>query len=307
MKHFPPIILVPLALLALAACSPQHDARPVASAHAAAPQQPAPVAVARGKIEVEGGLLELAPAASGVVAQMLVKEGQPVRKGQVLLRLEDDALRADLAVAQSELQLAQTRAKARAARLPALRQTHARWQAAVREGAADAQSQDKAAQALRDAQSDAGIAQAEATVARRKLDQLQAQLRRMELRAPEAGVAVRVAAQAGSAVTGGVPAVVLLPERPLVVRAELNESFVHAVRAGMRATVVADTDAGGAQPGLPGLPGAKVVRVSPVYGTARLQDDPLRGPVRVVDCLLAFDTPPQGARVGQNVRVTFHE
>lgn len=290
---------------ALAGCSPQRDTPPSAAPRAAAAQQAAPAAVARGKIEVEGGLIDLAPATAGVVAQVLVKEGQQVQKGQVLLRLVDDDLRADLAVAQAELQLAQTRAKARAARLPALRRTHERWQAAVREGAADAQGRDEAAQALQAAQSDAEVAQAEAAVARRKLDQLQTQLRRMELRAPEAGVAVRVAAQAGSAVAGGASAVVLLPARPLRVRAELNESFVSAVRVGMRATVVADTDAGGAQQ--PSLPAAKVVRVSPVYGTARLQDDPLRGPVRVVECVLAFDEPPQGARVGQNVRVTFHE
>ncbi|MPM27966.1 hypothetical protein SDC9_74483 [bioreactor metagenome] len=55
------------------------------------------------------------------------------------------------------------------------------------------------------------------------------------------------------------------------------------------------------------LPDAKVVRISPVYGAAHLQDDAQRGPVRVIECVLAFDQPPTHARVGQNVRVSFHE
>lgn len=304
MKHtsYRLLALLLLGASALPGCSPQRDAHPMAAR--AATQPGAPVAVARGKIEVEGGLLELAPASAGVVRQLLAKEGQQVAKGQLLLRLGDDEPRAELAVAQSELQLAQTRARTRAARLPALRQTHDRWQAAVREGAAEAQGLDEAAQALRDGQADAQVADVEVAVARAKLAQLQTQLKRLELRAPEAGVVVRVAAQLGAPVTSSAPAVVLLPARPLLVRAELNESFAHAVRVGMSASVVADGDGGGAQPG---LPDAKVLRISPVYGTARLQDDPLRGPVRVVDCLLTFDQAPQGARVGQNVRVTFHE
>ena len=40
---------------------------------------------------------------------------------------------------------------------------------------------------------------------------------------------------------------------------------------------------------------------------ARLQDDAQRGPVRVVECVLAFDQPPANVKVGQNVRVSFHE
>lgn len=304
MKHTSHRLLALLLLgaSALPGCSPQRDAHP-AAARAATPPL-APVAVARGKIEVEGGLLDLAPAGAGVVRQLFAREGQQVAKGQPLLRLADDEPRAEQAVAQSELQLAQARARARAARLPALRQAQERWQTAVREGAAEAQGLDEASQALQGAQSDVQVAVAEVAVARAKLAQLQTQLRRLELLAPEAGTVVRVLVQPGTAVGTAAPALVLLPARPLLVRAELNESFVPAVRVGMRASVVADGDGGGAQGA---LPGAKVLRISAVYGQARLQDDPLRGPVRVVDCLLAFDQPPQGARVGQNVRVTFHE
>ena len=174
----------------------------------------------------------------------------------------------------------------------------------IDEGAADAQNVDEAAQALRDAQAEIDVAAAEAQVAQRKLEQLRAQHKRQELRAPEAGTVVRLATHAGSQAVPGTPAVVLLPQRPLQVRAEINESFAAAVREGMRATVTLDADGAAQQQ----LPSARVLRISPVYGTARLQDDQQRGPVRVIDCVLVFDQAPAAAvRVGQNVRVLFHE
>ena len=290
----------------LAGCGPSHDAPANAGQASAKAQQngPAAVAVARGKIEVEGGLLDLSPAVAGVVQQLSVKEGQSVQRGQLLLRLADDTGQADLAVAESEAQLAKARQKARAARLPQLKQTLSRWQAAAREGAADAQNVDEAAQALRDAQAEIDVAAAEAQVAQRKLEQLRAQHKRQELRAPEAGTVVRLATHAGSQAVPGTPAVVLLPQRPLQVRAEINESFAAAVREGMRATVTLDADGAAQQQ----LPSARMLRISPVYGTARLQDDQQRGPVRVIECVLVFEQAPAAAvRVGQNVRVQFHE
>lgn len=290
----------------LAGCGPSHDAPANAGQASAKAQQngPAAVAMARGKIEVEGGLLDLSPAVAGVVQQLSVKEGQSVQRGQLLLRLADDTGQADLAVAESEAQLAKARQKARAARLPQLKQTLSRWQAAAREGAADAQNVDEAAQALRDAQAEIDVAAAEAQVAQRKLEQLRAQHKRQELRAPEAGTVVRLATHAGSQAVPGTPAVVLLPQRPLQVRAEVNESFAAAVREGMRATVTLDADGAAQQQ----LPSARVLRISPVYGTARLQDDQQRGPVRVIECVLVFEQAPAAAvRVGQNVRVQFHE
>ena len=300
-------LLLALVCLQLAACSrgdggiQGHAA--LMGAAVAATEGRAPLAVARGKIDVEGGLLNLNVAASGQVEQVAVQEGQRVQKGQLLLRLSDEAVQADVAVAESELQLAETRQKAKAARLAPLKQTLGRWQAAAREGAADLQKVDEAAQQLRDAQAESDMAAAEALVARRKLQQLQAQRKRHELRAPVAATVVRLQAHAGTQLTPETTALVLLPQTPLIVRAELNESFAGTVKPGMQADVVVDGDAGEG----PGLPAARIMRISPVYGTARLQDDTQRGPVRVVECVLQFDQAPTGVRVGQNVRVSFHE
>lgn len=294
----------------LSGCSPAGTAPASAppvppTQDAAAAEQPnGPVAIARGKIEVTGGLIELAPGLAGVVQQLPIQEGQSVQREQLLLRLADEVARRDLAVAESEWQLALARAKAKADRLPLLKTTLNRWQTAEREGAADAHSVDQAAQQLRNAQAEADVAQAEVKVAQAKLEQLRALHKRLELRAPEAGTIVRVHTNAGSQVAPNQSVMSLLPNKPLMVRAELNESFVNAVREGMRASVVVDGEAGS---DAPALPEAKVLRISPVYGAANLQDDTQRGPVRVVECVLAFEQAPTNARVGQNVRVTFYE
>ncbi|WOI44345.1 efflux RND transporter periplasmic adaptor subunit [Acidovorax sp. BLS4] len=294
--------LIP-ALLATAVLLVACNEKPLPSAVAAEPPPPAQVAVARGKIEVPGGLLELSPAQEGLVQAVAVQEGQTVQRGQLLLRLAGDAAGSEAAVAQSELHLAQARHQARAQRLPALRRTAARLSEAVTAGAAEPQRADEALQAVRDAEADLAVSQAEAEVARSRLAQVQAQRARLELHAPEDGTVVRVGTQAGqrAPASGSAAAITLLPRRPLVVRAELNESYAAQVHVGQRATVTTDGDTAAAA-----MPPAHVVRISPVLGTGRLQDDVQRGPVRIVECVLEFDQAPT-ARVGQNVRVSFHD
>ncbi len=290
-----------LACAWLSACTPSGPDASAETAQASA-KAPRALALARGKIDVEGGLLELSAGSEGLVQQLLVKEGQRVRSGQVLLHLADAAAQAESEVAAAQLQLAEKQLAAHTARLPRLEQSLARWQTAASQGAADAQQVEEAAQALRDAQSEQAIAKAEVQLAQQKRAQLRAQLSRLELRAPEAAEVVRVYSHTGAYVAPGARAVVLLPQKPLLVRAELNEAFAAVVREGMPAKVVIDGDAGAAQ----SLPSAKVLRISPIYGIGRLQEDTQRGPVRVIEAVLAFDEPPK-ARVGQNVRVTFHE
>src|SRR5438552_8375920 len=68
--------------------------------------------IANGKVDIEGGVVEVAARRFGVIKDVLVHEGDVVRKGQVLARQEDqDSLlaivsaRATLAQAESQLTL----------------------------------------------------------------------------------------------------------------------------------------------------------------------------------------------------------
>jgi len=308
------IALLSLFASLLAACGPATDsALPAAQAQAAAaPRGAAPVAMARGKIEVPGGLIELGAPAGGWVESVAVAEGDHVRRGQALLRLADTAARADIALAEAEVQAARARQQAQAVRLPAARQYAARLVEAAAAGGLDRQRADDAGQAARELDASLAVAAADTQVASRRLAQAQAQLARLVLSAPTEGRVVRLLAQPGTRVDTTPALLVLLPDRPLQVRAELNESFAAKVRAGMKAEVTVDSSAGGAA----AFRSARVVRLAAVMGPTRLEDDGSspRGGQRVVDCFLVFDPPlsagAEGAvawRVGQNVRVNFHE
>lgn len=300
------VAAVTAGLAALPACTDHTaSATPAAAAASAAsaPSTHTSIAMARGRIEVQGGLLELSPPQDGQVDTLAVQEGQQVTRGQLLLRLGGAAAQAEAGVAQAELRLAEERVRSRAQALPTLRRAVDRFEQAAAAGAAEPRRAEEAAQALRDGESGWAVSRAEADVARQKLAHLHVQQRQLELRAPEDGTVVRVATQVGQrllAAAGSPAAVTLLPHRPLQVRAELNESYAAAVRPGMRATVTTDGDVPAVA-----LPAARVVRMSPVLGTARLQDDAQRGPQRIVECVLEFDQPPALARPGQTVRVAF--
>ncbi|MFW8363517.1 biotin/lipoyl-binding protein, partial [Klebsiella pneumoniae] len=70
------------------------------------------VAVARGRIDIEGGLLKLSMARAGTLASVAVHEGEQVKRGQLLASLDSraaqlgvDAAKAQLKQAQAQLEL----------------------------------------------------------------------------------------------------------------------------------------------------------------------------------------------------------
>ncbi|MBS0388668.1 MAG: biotin/lipoyl-binding protein, partial [Proteobacteria bacterium] len=72
---------------------------------------PSPYAtIANGKVDIEGGVVEVAARRPGTISEVLVQEGDFVRKGQVLARQEDEDARlavksAQAAVAQAQSQI----------------------------------------------------------------------------------------------------------------------------------------------------------------------------------------------------------
>src|SRR3954454_22002672 len=86
----------------------QAAAAKLAAAHA--PKSPY-VAIANGKADVEGGIIQVAARSAGVIRDVLVQEGDDVTKGQILAQLDDDearisADRAGAEVAQAKAQVA---------------------------------------------------------------------------------------------------------------------------------------------------------------------------------------------------------
>ncbi|WP_426688058.1 efflux RND transporter periplasmic adaptor subunit [Rhodanobacter ginsengiterrae] len=279
----------------LAGCSAA-DAPPAGNAQ----PTPAYAAVARGRIDIEGGLLNLTMPREGILASVDVHEGEQVRQGQLLATLDTEPARLAVAGAQAELEQAQAQSKLLDIKLAAARQRAQRLAAAVAAGAGDGQSADDAREAAALLDADRQANRAAIDIASQKLDQARYEVKQRSLFAPFGAEVIRVAAQPGASVSSATgPLFVLLPQKPRIVRAELNESFVGAIRPGMPAEVVADSA------GRPAPWPAHVLRIGQIYGPAQLENDPqVRANARTVECVLAFDQP-QTLRIGQRVIVRF--
>lgn len=289
------VALAAVALLGLPALSACQKAEP--------PAEAAPLhAIARGRIEVQGGLLALSAPIDGELRALDVVEGQKVRKGDVLARFDTADLTDDTHLIEAQANQSRQRHTAAQRKARGLSETVGRYEQAAKAGAASAQALAEAQQSLANVQSEVDAAAAEIAVADQRLAQARNRLHRAQLIAPADGVALRVAASSGQRLSAGAPVLTLLPDRPLIVRAEINESFIGRVRPGMKATVTIDPAPSGAKP----LPAARLTYLSPVYTHARQDDDVERGPSRVVEGLLEFDARPD-VRVGQTVRVRFDD
>lgn len=288
-------IVAVLAACGLAGCD-DNDARARSADTAPASRY---VAMARGVVEVDGGTVTLYAPRDGRIVAVPATEGDLVKHGDVLAQI--DAQAADLAVEAAQADLAQAQAQ--------LAVLHARQGAAERraerlghasdEGLASGQSADEAASA-RDAQR-AEIAASEAAVAQAKQKLKTAQWERTQrtVAAPVDGRVARRLVNVGSGVSAQPPTelFVLIPQAPLVVRAELEQDYVDRVHPGMDAEVVDETAPDKVYP-------ATVRRLGDMFarrnGEANGNE---RQDVRVLDCVLTLKA--SDVRIGQRVLVRF--
>lgn len=290
---------LPLALLAVAllvGCS-QGDA-PATSKVAT----PAYAAIARGRIDIEGGLLRLAMPSEGIVVSVDAHEGDHVHKGQLLAQLDPEPAKLALEAALAEQQQAVVQASALEQRVRAADLRASRLARAAKAGAGDLQSADDAQEAAHQVHAELANARASEALAKQKIAAARYQLSLRSLRAPMDGQIVQRKVQPGASASPAAGAVfVILPDAPRIVHAELNESFAGAVHVGMPAEV--EDDSGSGMPPM----SAHVSRIGQVFGASTLEDDPqVRANTRTVECILTLDHPPSTLlRIGQRVLVKF--
>ncbi len=249
MKALRPWLLIPVAAL-LVAAGVWYAKRPrpllVAVHIVASGRVEATVANTRAGTVMANHRARLAPGQGGLVAELSVKEGDHVCKGQVLLRLWNHDLIAQLALARSEVE--QANASAAEAQLRAdLADREAKRQRSLLEqqiAAADrvdrAESEAAAAWAMHQA------AQAAAAVRERQVAVIEAQLERTIVRAPFDGVVAEVNGEVGEFVTPspvGIPtppAIDLIDDGRPYVSAPIDEIDAAKVRVGMAARITLD-------------------------------------------------------------------
>jgi multidrug resistance efflux pump len=252
-------------------------------------------AVARGRIDVEGGLLEVVTPREGRIARVLVHEGQHVRRGEHLIELDTTAARLGIQAAQAGLREADAQQHALVTQIAAASQRAERLRAAAKAGAGEGQTADDAEAQVQQLAAQRDIALATRAAAEARLAASEYELSQLAITAAQDALVTQVVAQVGGqAAPAAGPLLTLLPETPRIVRAELSEVYADAVRADMPARVSPEDDPGRSWP-------AHVLRVSAIVGPARLEEDAQRRSVeRTVECVLSLDgeTP---LRVGQRV------
>ncbi|MCC7256938.1 MAG: efflux RND transporter periplasmic adaptor subunit [Gammaproteobacteria bacterium] len=197
----------------------------------------------------------LAPPVGGQIARLPVKKGDAVKRGDVLLELWNEDLRAQLALQQRDRVAAEARAReacvtAEVAAAEAARATRLRADRLIAEEAADRAVGEAEARAAgcTAARESARVSQARVQVAQANLD-------RTILRAPFAGVIAEINGELGEFVT---PSPVGVPTPPTVdvvdasclyISAPIDEVDAPAVRTGQRAQITLDAFPGRKFPG----------------------------------------------------------
>lgn len=265
-------ILVAALVLALVAAAAAWLTRPPAAV--ALTLQSAPLLRTlqfSGRVEARSRV-EVGSTLTGRVAVVEAQEGDAVRAGQALLRLDDAEWRAALAQAeagerQASARLAGLRAGGRDTATAAVAQAQAqlaaaqadqdRTRALVAQGflsparldeatraLAVARAQLDAAQAQRSALGTAGseIEQAEAALAlaRAGADAARTRLAQAAVRAPAGARVLQRLAEPGQIVQPGRALLVLALDGPLELAAQVDERFLEELRIGQRAAVRAD-------------------------------------------------------------------
>jgi len=196
-----------------------------------------------GELSAQPGLdVKLGPLVSGRLGAVLVAEGDRVRAGQILARMDPTPLKD--AVQQVQAQLLQAHAQEQNARAKLDRATKA-----LQAGVAAAQEVDDDRLAL-------AQAQAATRTAAAALSTAQNQLSRSELRAPFAGVVAHVFVPAGEPVDANKPVVEVARLDRVELRAPLAPQLAERVRPDQEAELRVDALPDRAFPG-------QVVAVSP--------------------------------------------
>ena len=285
--------------LSLSAC--QKPGAPGGSQAAAVKAPPSPyAAIAAGKVDVEGGVIEVAARRAGIVDQVFVQEGDVVTKGQILARQEDeDTLlavnNARASVNQAQAALALTQVNIRTAQ-----REYDRLEKLAPTNFVAQQKLDQARDAIDSARATLDAQQAAVAVTRAQLAQAEYQQDLTIVRAPMDGKIIRRYAQPGvGASTLNVSTMFdLEPAIPHIIRSEIVESSIPDVKIGQEAEIVPEADPTKTYVG-------KVMRIAATFGARKLKSDGGNeaSDERVVEVVVSADNTP--FLIGQRVLVKF--
>jgi HlyD family secretion protein len=257
-------------------------------------------AIANGKIDVEGGIIQIAARRGGVVREVLVQEGDRVTAGQILARQEDDEPRLSLQSAAADVAQAESQLRLINVEINTAQREYDRLQKLVSTNFVAAQRLDQARDAIASAQARLAAQQSAIQTARARRDQAAYNVELTVIRAPQDGRIVRRYANPGAgASTLNVSNMFdLEPDAPRIARAEIVEADIPNITTDQAVEITPEGDPSKVYIG-------KVLRRAAVFGARKLaSDDPSqRSDERVVEVVVAVNDAP--LLIGQRVLVKF--
>ena len=185
---------------------------------------------------------------TGKVTHIYVEEGQSVREGQVLARLDDSQARAQLAFAEAQLAASRKSFAEDQARLREAELNFGRRQRLLEDGVVGRAEVDTAASEVESLKARIAYTQQQVLVAEAQVNLRQTDLNDMVVRAPFSGVAISKDAQPGEMISpvsagGGFTRTgigTIVDMSSLEIEVDVNESFINRVRPGQRVEAVLD-------------------------------------------------------------------
>lgn len=185
---------------------------------------------------------------TGKVVDVLIEEGQAVRKGEVLARLDDSQIRAALGVARAQLEAARKVAAEDEARLREALLTQERLNQLVTEGVVGRAEVDSANATVDSLKARIELATQQIAVAESQVRARETDLADMVVRAPFDGVAISKDAQPGEMISpvsagGGFTRTgigTIVDMTSLEIEVDVSESYINRVRPGQPVEAVLD-------------------------------------------------------------------
>ncbi len=230
----------------------------------------------------------LSPGTGGQIGLLTVEDGDFVKKGQLLLELWNNDLKAEAALAESQVKAATANASVASLQAQIAQREADRMRQLVRDNAISDQDADKALTEAKVRQASYDAAETDVQASRSRLGVIKAQLERTQLIAPFDGIVAKINGELNEYVTPSPPGIptpptiILLDTSCFYVVAPIDEVDAPAVKINMDARVILDAFGNTPFP-------ARVRRIDPYVLDLEKQ-------ARTVDVEVAFDSDENGEK-----------
>lgn len=189
---------------------------------------------------------KLAPPAGGQIAKMLVKKGERVVAGQILLELWDQDMHAQERLSRDQLKTSEMRVREVCSMAEASQRDAQRSKELKEQGFISSQQLDRALTDAQSRQASCDAARNDIKQSQSRIEVVQTGLERMVLRAPFAGIVADISGELGEYATPSPPGILTLPAVDLIddscqyVSAPIDEVDAAKVKVGQSSRITLD-------------------------------------------------------------------